>query len=789
MAAQRRSRRIARLAARFALAAAATVLAVGLGEVAVRLLGLAPDVRAIWVSSRQGAYKRSSNHILSYELKANYRNDRPDFRLTYERTNSHGLRDRERSLEKPPGGRRVILLGDSIVEGHGIREADTISRQLERLYADGKTEVLNFGVSGYCTLAEIEMLEVKGVFFGPDQVVLVFVQNDFDNFNEDTLPLGGTIGRPAWSKRLFIGSHLFRLLAIRLNLFHFGVDADPVRWNKEATGNNNVVDGLRRFRELAARHGFDPLVAVWPEFGDTRIADLHFVPGGSEQLVIERLAKMYGLPSVRLSGSFRRDLASRSGGGNPRLLYTIGDGFHPSARGAGVAAEAIKAILARLGKGRYAMTDGGQADTEAVAAAAALGSRQPNYAGMFNNLAEESLAAGKLDDAVAYLTKAIEADPENPSVLARAHNNLGIVHRMKKEWSLAAEEFAEALRHEPDTALIHHNLAEAFFNQGDLARAKSSCRRAVRIQPNYAPAQYLLGSLLHKEGKLDQAAGHYQQAVLARPGFARAHFDLGRVFAAKSDFVQAAKHYRRALEARPDWAEAHNRLGVALQFLGKLPEAEQQYRRAIQLAPGLAEAYSNLGIVLDMRGRPEQARKQFNRAIEVSPDYHEAHYNLGVLSMRTRNIDQATIHFRRAVRVKPDYAEAHYGLAQSLEGQADLAQAGRHYERVVALRPRHVAALNSLARLLATRGDPEPPEARRAVELATRAAKLSGYKHPGVLDTLAAACAAAGQFDGAVRWQIEAIEKARDADKAAYRRRLELYKAGKPYRSSPGRRP
>jgi len=196
MTERRHLRRILHVLAKPCLALVATALALGVGELIVRTLGVAPEVRAIGVSSRDSVFKRSTNPILSYELKANYRNDKPDLRLNCESTNSHGLRDIERSIDKPPGVKRVILLGDSIVEGYGIRESDTISRQLERLYADGMTEVLNFGVSGYCTLAEVELLGVKGIAFSPDQVVLVFAENDFDNFNMNAVPMGETIDRP-----------------------------------------------------------------------------------------------------------------------------------------------------------------------------------------------------------------------------------------------------------------------------------------------------------------------------------------------------------------------------------------------------------------------------------------------------------------------------------------------------------------------------------------------------------------------------------------------------------------
>jgi lysophospholipase L1-like esterase len=249
-----------------AVALCATLLALLAGEGIVRLLGRAPEIKAIRLGSAHDTvreyecfYKRSTNPVLGFELKANCRSDNPDFIQTYERTNSHGQRDKERALEKPDGVRRILILGDSVVEGYGLRESETISRRLEDLYPDGSTEVLNFGVSAYCTLAEVELLEVKALRFDPDVVVIVFVENDFDNFNREAFPLGGTIDRPAIAEVLFEKSHLFRLTSVQLNLFHFGAEADPVRWNKDAIGDNNVAEGLSRFRQLADRHGFQPL--------------------------------------------------------------------------------------------------------------------------------------------------------------------------------------------------------------------------------------------------------------------------------------------------------------------------------------------------------------------------------------------------------------------------------------------------------------------------------------------------------------------------------------------------
>ena len=468
-----------------ALGLAATVLALALGEVLIRVLDRAPEVKPIWVSSHDSVYQRSTNPLLSYELKAGYRNDDPDLIQTYERTNAHGQRDVERTLEKPVGVRRIILLGDSVVEGAGIRQHETMSQQLESLFPGGHTEVLNFGVSGYCTLAEVELLRVKGLAFEPDVVVVVFVENDFLNFNRQGFALEG-IHRPALAKHLFLHSHLFRLLAIRANLFHFGTEADPAAWNRKATGDNNVVEGLAQLSGLARQHGLQAIVAIWPSFLDDAITDSHVMPESPHELVVERLAQMYGIPAVRLSNYFRRAWRAAGAGSSPRLLYTIGDELHPSAEGCRVAATALEAILANLEAGPDARASQSsavlapEAGPAAIAAALALGQEQaPDYAEVLNRLGNEAVQSRKLQDALKYYRMALAEDPSH----ADAHNGLGIVHKY----------------------------------QGDLAAAATHFERAVRIAPKFFEARYNLGVVLEQQGKLREAAAQYERVLKIQP--------------------------------------------------------------------------------------------------------------------------------------------------------------------------------------------------------------------------------------------------------------------------------
>ncbi len=111
-------------------------------------------------------------------------------------------------------------------------------------------------------------------------------------------------------------------------------------------------------------------------------------------------------------------------------------------------------------------------------------------------------------------------------------------------------------------------------------------------------------------------------------------------------------------------------------------------------------------------------------------------------------------------------------------------QALTAYEEALRNHSEEVRVLNDLAWFLATCPEATLRDGKRSVELATRACKGTGNTLPAYLDTLAAAHAEAGDFSTAVEVQHKTIGMLSPGDPNAesYRRRLEGYKANKPYR-------
>ncbi len=96
--------------------------------------------------------------------------------------NWHGLRGPEFQNEKPPGKKRILILGDSIVFGWGAPQESIFALALQKLFSrvTPDVEVIPAGVVSWNTRTEYEYLKSAGIHFKPDVVVLVIVSNDVE---------------------------------------------------------------------------------------------------------------------------------------------------------------------------------------------------------------------------------------------------------------------------------------------------------------------------------------------------------------------------------------------------------------------------------------------------------------------------------------------------------------------------------------------------------------------------------------------------------------------------------
>ena len=175
----------------------------------------------------------------------------------------------------------------------------------------------------------------------------------------------------------------------------------------------------------------------------------------------------------------------------------------------------------------------------------------------------------------------------------------------------------------------------------------------------------------------------------------------------------------------------------------------------------------------------------FGHTLEVTERNYIMQNNYGNLLYQNGHPAEAAAHFEEALRINPKHTGALNNLGVISYSQGRIGWAIAHWTKAEKLKPNSADVLNNLAWVKATQENPNYRNPDEAVQLALRACKLTGYAKPRFLDTLAAACAAAGDF-------AEAAETARRAEKLAeaagekklageIRDRLHLYQAGRAY--------
>ena len=81
---------------------------------------------------------------------------------------------------KPPGARRVAIIGDSFVEAFQVPAARSLAEQLERLPGRFPVEAFRIAISGAPFSHYLWMVEREAPRYRPDAVVVNLVHNDFD---------------------------------------------------------------------------------------------------------------------------------------------------------------------------------------------------------------------------------------------------------------------------------------------------------------------------------------------------------------------------------------------------------------------------------------------------------------------------------------------------------------------------------------------------------------------------------------------------------------------------------
>jgi tetratricopeptide (TPR) repeat protein len=237
--------------------------------------------------------------------------------------------------------------------------------------------------------------------------------------------------------------------------------------------------------------------------------------------------------------------------------------------------------------------------------------------------------------------------------------------------------------------------------------------------------------------------------------------------------------YRQALDVTDGNYLAYRALGSELLSQQRFDEAEQNFERAALLAPSWSAPRLGLADIEMARGHTRTALRAFEDELKRDPGNPDIAGRYGLaLGLEGRHAE-ARVQLQRVLEANSGNAELHRAMANVEAALGDFRASVRHGREALRLRPNYTEAANNLAWTLATCHDPTIRNPAEAIHLIQDVALASS--EPWLLDTLAAAYAAAGYFERAVATASRAATLADDVNAQEIREHLALYRSGKPF--------
>jgi Tfp pilus assembly protein PilF len=196
----------------------------------------------------------------------------------------------------------------------------------------------------------------------------------------------------------------------------------------------------------------------------------------------------------------------------------------------------------------------------------------------------------------------------------------------------------EALKLDPESPFLHHEVAVVYRNLGEYTLALPHFKKALALKPRFPEARNNLGTLYLLLRDWDRAIECFQKAV--------------------SDVLYKTPHI------------GYNNLGLAYYNRGEYQTAVDKYRHAIKLFPSYSRCYRNMGIAYEALKKWDLAIDAYEKAVFFEPEYAAAQLSLGTLYLKLGQKNKAAEALRQTIKTDKKagpYAEKARRLLKRIE--------------------------------------------------------------------------------------------------------------------------
>ena len=257
---------------------------------------------------------------------------------------------------------------------------------------------------------------------------------------------------------------------------------------------------------------------------------------------------------------------------------------------------------------------------------------------------------GELDRAIQDYDQATKLDPDS----AIAYYNRGVAHGAKRDWDRAIQDYDQAIRHNP-------NDAAAFRNRGDAHLEKQQFDRALGYYERI------------KSTEGGGAADASLDAGMAQTMSRKFDFEISQLDPAAPDYAEKSaklqtdkqayqlEECRKRVERYPNDLQIRFELGKLYFQNGKIGEAIQEFQKSRANPNRKIQSLSYLGQCFAKRNMNDLAIRTFEEAIKDKPvldeEKKELVYNLACVLEKTGKREEAIKQFEQIYAVDIGYKD------------------------------------------------------------------------------------------------------------------------------------
>jgi len=291
--------------------------------------------------------------------------------------------------------------------------------------------------------------------------------------------------------------------------------------------------------------------------------------------------------------------------------------------------------------------------------------------------------AGKVDEAIAQLKKAVELDPK----AIRPILTVGNLYLLKRDRKSAMEWYDKALAAAPNAPEVHVARGNLFFATGERDEGEKEYRKAIELSKEKENLRIALAEHYLYQGRLEDSEKELNAVIKemnsqkARKVLAEVKLETGKPEEAKPLVEAILKENEKDLDGK----YLKGRIALAEK---RLEDAKALFAEVIKQDAAMARAHLYNGLTEILQGYVDVGKKEVQEAVKLDPNNVRARLVLGEVYLKSNAPAAAEQQAVEVLRRNPSNVQAGILYGDSFLARKDWKKAEQVYTGMIRQMPK-----------------------------------------------------------------------------------------------------